>query len=255
MSTDVSDFIVSNAEEKEYLIDQLIRCDSGYALVVGKTGLGKTNLALTMADCLARGTPFFGLKTKQAKVLYLAFEGGEENLRDRLTKIILRQAGFPDPDYFHIERVNSFVLTDRRVEAKFRDMLRPFDVVVIDPIKWFVGRDYTRPERASEFTKKLTEVLREEDKIAILTSQVRKRDNRTKIEPGDVFEAKGAADYAEDAACILLLEKMELRGKHVPAAQRDRYLTLYFAKHREAVRDLAPIDLFYEYDACEFTTV
>jgi len=72
---------------------------------------------------------------------------------------------------------------------------------------------------------------------------------------GDVFEAKGAADYAEDAAFILMLERSDLRGKHVPAAEKDGYLTLHFAKHGEAVKDLVPINLFYGYDYCEFQII
>ena len=134
-------------------------------------------------------------------------------------------------------------------------MIEPFDVILLDPIKWMVGADYTRPGRAAEFTKALTEMLHQEGKVAIISMQIRKRDPRVKIEPGDLFELKGAADYVEDAAFALLLERSELRGKHVATQLKDRYLTLYFAKHREATRDLDPIELHYDYESCEFHIV
>ena len=118
-----------------------------------------------------------------------------------------------------------------------------------------VGNGYTKPDRVANFTRALIEILRQEGKIAIFSMQIRKRDPRVKIEPGDLFELKGAADYVEDAAFAVLLERSELRGKNIPVELKDRYLTLYFAKHREATRDLEPIDLLYDYDDCNFEIV
>ena len=118
-----------------------------------------------------------------------------------------------------------------------------------------VGHHYTQPDTVSQFTNKLTQILRHEGKIAILSMQVRKRDRRVKIEPGDLFELKGAADYVEDAAFTLLLERSELRGKGILPEQKDRHLTLYFAKHREATEDLPPIELYYDYESCQFQIV
>ena len=69
------------------------------------------------------------------------------------------------------------------------------------------------------------------------------------------YNDKNQVDYVEDAAFALLLERRELRGRSVPPQLKDRCLTLYFAKHREATRDLPPIDLFYDYAKCEFQVV
>ena len=85
--------------------------------------------------------------------------------------------------------------------------------------------------------------------------QICKRDPKVKIEPGDLFALKGAADYVEDAAFALMLERSELRGKYVAPELKDRYLTLYFAKRREATRDLSSIELYYDYDHYEFQVV
>jgi len=110
-------------------------------------------------------------------------------------------------------------------------MIVPFDVILLDPIKWMVGANYTKPDRAAEFTKALVEIARLEEKVIVFTMQIRKRDNRIKIDPGDLFELKGAADYVEDASFVLLLERSELRGKNVANQLKDRYLTLYVNSH------------------------
>lgn len=46
-------------------------------IVYGEPQSGKSFLALDMAMAVARGTPFFGNKVKQAGVVYCAFEGGK----------------------------------------------------------------------------------------------------------------------------------------------------------------------------------
>lgn len=251
---DIVDFILDSPQQRDYVIDQLISSDSGYGLIGGRTGLGKTNLLLNLGACLSLGLPFFGLPTKKSRVAYLGFEGGDDNLRERGIKILCRTS-FPEPGWFQRDRMGRFVLLDRGNEAKFRQLIKPFDVVLIDPIKWLLGANYTKPDAVAEFTNVFTRIMHQEKKIAIAAIQMKKRDNRVKIEPGDIFEIKGAADYVEDAAFVLLLERSELRGKNVAPELRDKYLTLHFAKHREAVKDLPSLELFYDQNQCEFKVV
>jgi len=187
-------------------------------------------------------------------VAYLGFEGGDENLRDRAIKILLRTS-FPETDWFQRDRMEGFVLQASGNDAKFRKLIKPFDVILIDPIKWLVGANYTKPDAVAQFTNSLTQILHQEKKVAIAAIQMKKRDNRVKLEPGDVFEIKGAADYVEDAAFVLLLERSELRSKNIPSGLKDKYLTLHFAKHREAVKDLASLELLYDDNQCEFKIV
>lgn len=259
MTESLMKFIVKDSTQEEYTIDQLLREGSGYGIIAGRTGLGKTNILLNLSMWLAMGEPFFGLNTKKSRVLYLGFEGAKQNLQDRYTKIILRrhseghEESIPQDEWLHVERKDSFLLSKNKDE--FKKLISPFDVVMLDPIKWAVGGDYTKPSAAAEFTKTLIEILRNEGKTAIISMQIRKRDPRVKVEEGDLFELKGAADYVEDATFAMLLERSEMRGKSVPAHEKDRYLTLYFAKHREATEDLAPVELLYNYDKCEFEVV
>jgi len=97
----IVEFIVSSSQQREYVIDQLISKDSGYGIIAARTGLGKTNLTLNLALCLANGMDFLGLTTKRSKVAYFAFEGGEDNLKDRCLKIITRTPT-PQDDWLQI---------------------------------------------------------------------------------------------------------------------------------------------------------
>lgn len=245
-------FISSSNPKKDYIIDQLISLGSGYGLVAGRTGLGKTNMLLNLGFQLALGLPFFGLPIKKSRVGYFTFEGDEDNLKNRASRIVMRGL-VPEENWFQIGRIDAFIVLKNT--NKFREMIYPFDVVMLDPIKWMLGGDYTKPKIVAEFTKVIVEVLRKENKIAIFSAQIRKPDTRLKIEPGDLWSIKGAADYIEDATFVLLLERSELRGKSVVPELKDRYLTLSFVKHREATRDIVPIDLYYDYEKCEFRTL
>ena len=250
MAQDILDFLKNDySKKKDYVIDQLISTD-GYGIIAGRTSLGKTNLLLNLSVWIAKGYLFFTYTLKKIKVGYFAFEGGEPNIQDRYQKIITRE-GEPEAGWLDVARISPFELTNKSV-GRFKQLIAPYDLVMFDPIKWLVGRNYTNSDRVSDFTNTFTEALHQESKIAIISQQVRKSDPRNKVEPGDLWTLKGAADYVEDATFALLLERTEMRGKNIPAQSKDRYLTLYFAKHREGIEDLVPINLEYEYNRCEF---
>ncbi len=56
----------------------------GKALIYGSAKAGKSYLAIGLSRCLGAGEPFLGIPTKQATVLYIQFELGEEILQERM---------------------------------------------------------------------------------------------------------------------------------------------------------------------------
>lgn len=58
----------------EYIVDGLLE-HGGLSCVIGAPGVGKSNVVLDMAMCVATGRPWQGRKTLQTRVLYLPGEG------------------------------------------------------------------------------------------------------------------------------------------------------------------------------------
>ena len=131
MPKDIMDFMEHDSTKTEYIIDQLIRSDSGYGVCAGRTGLGKTNMMLNLSFWLALGKRFFNLKLIKSRVCYFAFEGGEDNLRDRYLRLMMREA-VPDKDWLQVERLNNLVLLEKNNADRFRQMIKPFDVVLLE---------------------------------------------------------------------------------------------------------------------------
>lgn len=59
----------------------------GVAFVVSKPKVGKTQLCLNFALCIARGKPFLHRHTHRGPVIYLALEGDEQDLQERLAAL------------------------------------------------------------------------------------------------------------------------------------------------------------------------
>ena len=76
----------SEPEPPKFIIDDWL--PAGYAtLFAGHGGIGKSAIALYQAVCIAMGLPFFGLKTKRRRVLYLSCEDRMPVLHWRLKRI------------------------------------------------------------------------------------------------------------------------------------------------------------------------
>ena len=67
--------------------DLLPHSTTAYMLICGRWGIGKTNLVLYLAFCIATGRKFFSLETKQKTLGYLSFEGGEHQIAKRFQKL------------------------------------------------------------------------------------------------------------------------------------------------------------------------
>jgi len=62
----------------------------GLVLVVAKKSMGKTAFLLQLADAIAEGNEFLGMKTEKTKVLYVSFELDEHDLNERFRRMIPR---------------------------------------------------------------------------------------------------------------------------------------------------------------------
>jgi len=228
-------------EKAPDLIEELLPDAYEFMLLAGRTGIGKTNLALHLAYCLATGTPFFGLKCLKTTVGYIAFEGTIDKMVDRLKKI---GGNFADPDdSFRFQLSPPFVL-ERKLE-QFSSWVSGCRVIILDPLRYLVAGDSCKPPDAIRFISLLKGKLVELKTTAIICHHIRKPNAASLMEPGDLYEMKGATEYADAATSVLMVERT--RQGHNPgggfAHVNPDSITLYFAKHRDAVGELQPINL------------
>ena len=239
------------------LIEELLADEKGeYMVLAGRTGIGKTNLVLNLAFCLATGTPFFGFKCRKVVVAFVAFEGDPTNMADRYEKL---KQYFPDTEgrlHFEMLSIGNPAELAETVFTKLKHTAR-CKVVILDPIKYIVPGDYLKPVDVKSFIQEFKELLVVCGVTGIVTLPIRKPyAAKGIIRPGDVYSIKGATEYVDGATSCLLVEKRTY------LQQRNRYrnksgdsVTLSYTKHRIATRELGHIHLQLDRDKCIFEPV
>lgn len=78
-----NELLAMQLEPPTYLVEGLI-ATPGLVILAGRKKIGKSWMALQLAQCVASGKPFLEGKTRRGKVVYLALEDGERRLQQRL---------------------------------------------------------------------------------------------------------------------------------------------------------------------------
>lgn len=247
------DWLATCDTDEPCLIDQVLPEDAGeYMLVSGKTGIGKSVLTMHLAFSLATGQPFMGMETQEVVVGMLAMEGGRDNIRDRFVKI----AGqYPDTNNFKFELAPPMDLEKHYKDLKVK--LEGCRVVILDNLRQVTTGKYLDMNYAARWLKAYQQLLAEIGAVGVLTHHIKKPNEATLIEPGDVYNLKGATEYVDASTTVLLLErKRQGHSEGGGFARVDKnHLMLHFAKQRIATRDLQPIELYRNYDKCSFDVI
>ena len=80
--------IKKTAIKKDFIVDSLMKSNGLYCLVA-RPKVGKSLLALQLANSIANGTTFLGFKTNPSPVLYISTEMTSTQLLDRINKMNL----------------------------------------------------------------------------------------------------------------------------------------------------------------------
>jgi hypothetical protein len=231
--------------------DLLPDSSSAYMLICGRSGIGKTNLALNLLYCLASGIPFLSHKTKQCEVGYLSMEGSDLKILNRFD---ILSRSFPGAEE-HIQWEHSLAITlNPEGIARLEEIITGLDAVIIDPMRPLIPGDYTTPKDANLFLKNLQKLQNETNTRLVLIHHIRKPDKRVRVHAEDlIFEVKGASEYVEAATTVLLLERAPQPkdgfGKFLQSTD-DRLLS--FVKVKDAPTDLKPVRLRFDRDRMLF---
>ena len=231
----------SKKMEPAFIEHQLPQKAGEYAVIAGKTGIGKTVLALYQAFCLSTGTLFYDYACRKAVVGYLALEGDDQNMMDRYEKM---KKQFPDTG----ENLRFELLEKERPEVLLRiieNKMKGCDVVIFDGSRYLVPGDYCNSKDTRNFIISFMRILKVQGVVGIITLQAKKSDPRYLLSPGDVFSIKGATELVDDATTAILLEK-------TPHSRSKDEVTLYFAKTRIATKEMPEIELHFNLDKCIF---
>ena len=236
---------IAKRKPRRHVIQEILPAKKGeYIAIAGRTGIGKTNLALHLAFCLATGTPFFGYECRRFKVAFLAFEGDDTNIKDRYDKI---------KKYFPPTKGRLFfeMMPISNPKDMFKEVFNKTEgcsILFLDPVRYLVSGDYLKPRDVSNFIRQFRQYLAQNRQAAIISLPVRKPNEKSLIQPGDVYQMKGATEYSDSATSILLIEKRRY------SRSKDK-VTLHFAKHRIASKPLKPINLDFKRKRCMFALV
>ncbi len=228
---------------RPFIIDQIASGQPGeYLMMSGRTGIGKTNLALCLAYCLATGTEFYGHKCRQTKVAYLAFEGGIANYQDRIAKIEKLFPSVEERLHFDVIPPNDPLTLYAETMAKL-SMLEDCKVVILDGSYRLVNGDPSKTSDAKTFCLQLQSNLVELGMYGVLTVQITKPNRNSLVQLLDTYSMQGAAGFADKSETVILLEKQ---------MRKDNEFRLHVAKSRVAVECVDPVDLIFHYDQCHF---
>jgi RecA-family ATPase len=233
--------MVKNTKPRSDIVEQILPDEPGeFAVGAGRTGIGKTNLALGMSFSIAAGTPFLGFKCKKAPVFYFAFEGDNRNLASRLAKLV---KAYPDTgDRLRFEHMP--IKNPRELYDDVFTRCSGAQVIVLDPVKYLLDGDAQKPNDVQKFITKLKESLIDLKATAILVIHIRKPQSKNSlIRPSDVYQIKGATEWVDSATTAIVLEKV---------AWQKKGLRLGFAKQRIAATGLPDFTVDFDPATCLF---
>lgn len=239
------------------LIDQVIADTNEVNAITGRSEIGKTNLSLHIAYSLSTGTDFLGFSVNKVTVAYIGFEGDEHQIRQRILKISNQ---FPDPcGYLWLNPVCPIFKLEKGKTADFRRLINGFKVIVIDSVRYIVPGDYMEPKVVTKFMEVLQEEMKLNSSLAVVVFYHKKMDSRLFLEPGDLWNIKGATEWGDMCSSVVMMERTRQksiggRGQGFQPVSKDN-VTLYFAKTRNAREVLNPIDLRFNRNKCLFERI
>ena len=120
-----------NSTKKDFIVDNLMKSNGLYCLVA-RPKVGKSLLALQLANAIATGTNFLGFRTSPSPVLYISTEMNFSQILDRIDKMNLEF----DDDNFRLkeQEINERKLNLMDLQLEFQEFSNDLNgrFVIID---------------------------------------------------------------------------------------------------------------------------
>ena len=120
-----------NSTKKDFIVDNLMKSNGLYCLVA-RPKVGKSLLALQLANAIATGTNFLGFRTSSSPVLYISTEMNFSQILDRIDKMNLEF----DDDNFRLkeQEINERKLNLMDLQLEFQEFSNDLNgrFVIID---------------------------------------------------------------------------------------------------------------------------
>ena len=120
-----------NSTKKDFIVDNLMKSNGLYCLVA-RPKVGKSLLALQLANAIATGTNFLGFRTSPSPILYISTEMNFSQILDRIDKMNLEF----DDDNFRLkeQEINERKLNLMDLQLEFQEFANDLNgrFVIID---------------------------------------------------------------------------------------------------------------------------
>ena len=118
----------------DWLIDGILAKNT-YGLITGSTGVGKTQLALQLAMCLAKGTDWDNRTLEKSRVLFGSHEMGHNELAYFMSKLVQGMALNEETDVLHVLPVGEPVsLLQEEGRNFYLQHVDKYDVFIFDTL-------------------------------------------------------------------------------------------------------------------------
>ncbi len=212
----------------------------GAALMMfGAAGSWKTMGGIHLASCLAKGIPWFGLKTSTATVLLHQAELTKSKQKDRVFKYLNNNQGkSPNLFYYTVEDENVFVDTTvgmsllekhiDEVRRRAHDTSLPI-VVILDPLKHYMKGHISDEYEVNKFQRNLDPIRKGKAVAFIIIHHAR----LTRVDGGGAVVDLGAEEIMGSSYWNNWLDTIIRLKITNPFSGSNRILTS-FGKHRNS---------------------
>lgn len=235
---------LSHTDKEQDLIQELLPT-SGYVIVGGDTGMGKTNemLHLWFSFASKQGS-YHGLAVRQCPPLYINLEDDECKLGKRIEIIRpLYDLAF-EPKMMCLN--NLYLDTSEgkagltTIITYLRDNKYDVKVVIMDSLKYAINSDYLKSQSAKRWTDSVKELSKSLGVSFVFTHHTRKlhfsQGHTEDLESGE--RIKGAKDFLDHAESVILYATHTEKRRFGDEIKHIRETTLVPVKTRHAVSDL-----------------